>query len=352
MTKKAAKKDEKKDLLAPTEPLPEHKAQGLLFIGDPHVWSRQPGRRFDADFCSTICGKLTEACAFADEMGYLPVILGDLFEDEKDSDPRMLTMVIRALLASRKAPLVLVGNHERKQKFLTDDTALAALREARVIDTIERSGPKCVVEIDGIRVLVGGTPHDQELPKSIVEAKAQSGCAVAAWISHHDLAFEGSYPGSSEIEEIEGADILVNGHMHKTAPKVAAGRMTAFNPGNITRMSLDCRDQTPAVWIWTPKIPTELTQRPLKFQADIMDLSGTFFEAAKEAPETSAAKIEMSASVFAQLLKTRSQEDREKADDAAFLREDMLALFEEEHADDELRGAILALLDTALQAED
>lgn len=329
------------------------KAKGLLFIGDPHVSSKNVGRRLDEDFCATVCGKLDQAFAIAAERDLYPVILGDLFDDELDTKARMLTQVIRSLSASVKRPLTIVGNHEKTQFFLTDDTALAALREASVIDTLERSGFRVEVDVDGCKVLIGGSPYGQDFPESVKARRDELGADKVVWLTHHDLAFQGAYPGSRAIEEIEGVDIMVNGHMHKPTPPVRAGSMMAFNPGNITRMSVDCHDQAPAVWAWTPSNGQELEKIELRHRKDVMNLAGYVFEESKASTvEQDGAELLLQESNFSKLLRQRQDEDARQTDDAQLLKEEMDALHLDMGNDDGFRAYMLDMLDETLREAD
>lgn len=325
---------------------------GFLFIGDPHVWSKKPGRRLDDDFCMTVCSKLDEACSIASERGLLPVILGDLFEDEEDSDLRMLTLVVRALGKSDRRPLCIVGNHEKTQFFLTDDTALAMLRETKVLDTIERSGIQSVEICEGKRVGIGGTPYGQDIPEDLTEERERLGLDWLVWVTHHDLAFNGAYPGAQIIREIKGVDLLVNGHMHKTTAPVAAGNMMAFNPGNITRMSADCRNQEPSVWEWRPSLGKSLSRIPLKHVPEMFDVSGLMVEAATAVGREEARILrDMAQSRFAERLRQEQDEDHAKTDDAIRLKEEIDGLFEEMRSDDALKAWVTELLAEVLEEE-
>lgn len=325
-------------------------AKGILFIGDPHMSSRRPGRRMDENYSETVASKLEQAFAIAAERDLYPVILGDLFDDERDSQAAMLTRTIRALAGAAKRPLTIVGNHEKTQFFLTDDTALAALREARVIDTLERDGARVVVRAGGKRILIGGTPYGQDFPASVADLRAAHGADWVIWLSHHDLAFQGAYPGSSPIAEIEGADMLVNGHMHKPTPPVKAGAMVAFNPGNIVLMSVDCREQSPAVWSWEPGEGQALRRHDLRQDQDEMDLAGYVFdEAAQATVDEAKADLSIRESTFARLLKARQAEDATQTDDAQFLKEEMEALHQEMGSDDGFKAYTVDLLEESLR---
>lgn len=328
-------------------------ARGLLFIGDPHVSSKMPGRRLDANFCETVCGKLDQAFAIAAEGDLYPVILGDLFDDERDSKPAMLTRLIRSLASATMRPLTLVGNHEKTQFYLTDDTALAAIREAGLIDTLERGGARAMVLVNGSRVLVGGTPYGQEFPESVEDLRLEHRADWVVWLTHHDLAFQGAYPGSLPIPEIKGVDMLVNGHMHKTTPPVRIGAMTAFNPGNITRMSVDCREHRPAVWSWGPVDGQSLARIELRHKSDVMNLEGYVFNpaAAQSVPEARA-DLMVKESTFARLLKQRQNEDASQTEDAQFLKEEMDGLHVEMASDDDFKAYMLGMLEESIREGD
>lgn len=336
-------------MTALTPSLTQRKCDGLLFIGDPHVWSRQPGKRRDANFCATVCGKLEQAMAIATEMNLLPVILGDLFEDEDDSDPEMLTLVIRAFAKSPMRPMTIVGNHEKTQFFLTDDTALAALREARVISALDRAGIVEVLNIGGQQVGIGGSPYGQEIPHDVTEERNQKGCDWLIWLTHHDLAFDSAYPGAEEIHEVKGVDLMVNGHMHKTQKPIRHGDMVAFNPGNITRMTTDCRDHEPSVWIWKPEFGQHLEQRKLVVEKDIFNLIGQMYEPVEVDAEEAKAMELIHQSRFTQLLKERQSDDAEKTDDGAFLKEDLEGVFVDRQTSPAVRAALMSLLEETLE---
>ena len=328
-------------------------ADGLLFIGDPHVWSsKKTGRRLDSDFCLTVCNKLEQAIDIANENNLMPIILGDLLEDENDDDPFMLIRLIRIFKKSKRKPLTLIGNHEKKQNFLTDDTALALLREADVLLTLERSGLSFRINCANVSVGIGGSPYGQPIPSDITLARTESGVSVVFWLTHHDLGFLGCYPGADELPEIQGVDYLVNGHMHKPAPPVQMGQTLCFNPGNITRMSVDCRNQIPCVYSWTPQSP-QFKPIALQYQNNIFDLTGLLLNASDPTPdpEQTQAALDLFESGFARLLRQQQIDDRYQSDDATFLKEDLAALFIQEGANDILKADILGLLEKALSRQ-
>lgn len=321
-------------------------AAGLLFIGDPHLSSRRPGRRRDPDFAEVGLGKLGQALALADAMDLVPVILGDLFDRAREDDHALLARTIRMLHATRHKAWCLVGNHDRVHATLSDDTALAVLREAGAVRVMDRSGPAALLDLGGRRVGLGGTPHGQEIPRRV--ADAFDGADAVVWLTHHDLDFPASYPGAAPIFEMEGCGLVVNGHMHATeAPRRRRGTVW-WNPGNILRRSVDQIGHRPAVWSWRPDDPQSLSAHPLAFEQDVFDLTGRI--AAPIAPGLDGAHA-AGHSLFADLLKAESRSEMARTADGSVLLEDLEQLFREEDAEPEVRALLLDLLRGATERD-
>lgn len=322
---------------------------GFLFMGDPHVSSRKPHRRRDEDFTGVVCGKIAQGQRIAKTGNLLTVILGDLMDAERDCEPAMLIKLSRAL-GEWHTPLCLVGNHDVSQSRLTDDTTLALLRETRQVVTIETPGVVGLFDIGGKRVLLGATQHGLPLPESVEDERAEYEADMVVWISHHDLAFGGAYPGALPIEEIRGVDLLVNGHMHLTKPSVSVGRMVAHNPGNITRQGIDALNHEPAVWAWHPGLGQDLERRPLSVEkgGDVFDLTGKIVSAEGMSAKEARQMEDEHNSRFAQMLKSHAEGDFSKSEDAGYLKEDMEALFDDLGTSPEVRAEISGLMLEAL----
>ncbi|MHB1666165.1 metallophosphoesterase family protein [Thiomonas sp.] len=224
--------------------------QGFLFIGDPHIASTSPGRRKDADFAATVAGSLSEAFRLANRLCLQPVILGDLFHRERDSEARMLVHLFRALRLAERTPWCLVGNHDLEEHILTDRTTLAAVAETGLLQLIG-NGAFDLIDCNGVLVGLGGTPYGQAIPQSVEGLFAETP-DQAIWITHTDVRFKQAYPGALEPFAIAGCDLVVNGHMHLEQPSVQVGHTLWVNPGNITRVSVDALDYAPGVLAWTP----------------------------------------------------------------------------------------------------
>lgn len=286
---------------------------GLLFVGDPHLASKRPGTRLDENFMKTVLDKLEQSVEIALSKNLFMVILGDLFHDDSDHNPLMLTRLIQIFKRLPCAPVTIVGNHEKRQTTLTDDTFCAALREAGVLYTIEKNGFWARFKFNEDHVYLGGTPYGQTIPTEIKSFINQDYVNVASyniWITHHDLAIDAYYPGCIEPFEIDGCHMLVNGHDHTTKTPVLKGQTMYFNPGNITRMSVDKKDHVPSVWAWYAKEKRVLQQIPLKYKENIFDLTGRQIKAQVAQPTKS--EIEKNESKFLSLLQDLSQKENEQ----------------------------------------
>lgn len=248
---------------------------GILFILDPHVSSRKPGTRNDIDFTATVIDKIDQAACIANERNLVPVIPGDLFDREHDTQDLMMTLLVRALNKFQVKPFVLAGNHDLTETSLTDDTALAVLKEAGVVRVVDQNGLFLACQVksgDSVKAIaVGGTPHGMQIPDDVRYAAEDAGIQadVTGWITHEDLAFDGAYPGALEMFQIKGCPWVVNGHMHLTKEPVRKGGTLWHNPGNITRLSKDCAAHTPSVWAMDAE--GIMTQIPLRFVPDVFD---------------------------------------------------------------------------------
>lgn len=242
----------------------DHVFDGILFIGDPHVWSRKPGRRRDPSFLGTVLGKLAQAARIANERNLLAVCLGDLLHDEHDHEPAMLIGLARVLQSFNHRMVCLVGNHDKDELSLSERNALLLLGVTHQLELLDQSGFWGLARMNTPKgetlVALGGTPYGCDIPRDVRafldekdralfnSAKVGSTC----WITHEDLAFDGAYPNAIDLREIKGVDVAVNGHMHGTCLPQRHGKTSWYNPGNITRMSVDMAGHIPSVWAWSP----------------------------------------------------------------------------------------------------
>lgn len=312
---------------------------GILFIGDPHVSSRRPGRRKD-DYLSSVLGKLSEAAALCKEYRLLPVILGDLFNRNDDNDLRMLNRLVRVLQEFPTAPWVLEGNHDKEQTVLSEADALVLLASTGVVRVLDRAGVEVEVPVSGQGVCrLVAFPYGSELPDAI-ERKADWTIAV----THHDLAFGNPYPGAQPLKPIQNIDFVVNGHMHDTKKPERRGGTWWHNPGNIEPLSVDLADHVPRVWCWRPAHGTgeqALAPYELSHGTDLFDLTGIQVQAASA--EAGVAAIVPQKSEFAALLEEETSLQAQRTEDGSVFLEDLKALLAELSASEPAAALLLQL---------
>lgn len=214
----------------------------LLFVGDPHVTSHRIARRID-DYASATLDKLEQSVLLAKRLGARMVVLGDLFDRPREADISLLSRLIGVLRGLPEPALVLAGNHDMAGTFLTEDTTLAMLGRAGVIEVIDRPQHR---HFSGISLFC--VPHGCPIPSEIEQT---SGLSVM--ISHHDLAIAPNLnPHAVPPVAVAGCDLVVNGHDHTFKPPVTVGKTVYFNPGNISRVSIAQLHHRPAVFVLSP----------------------------------------------------------------------------------------------------
>lgn len=312
---------------------------GLLVIGDPHVSSRRPGRRKDPDWPAPILAKLEHCVALANERDLAPVLLGDLFERPVEPDESLKSRLIRILKGFRHRPLANVGNHDIRHTRLSDGDSLAMLAVSDVLDAVPEAGPAAHYRVEGRVLGLGATPFGQAIPTDVRGLFA--GTDAVVWLTHHDLAFGTGYPGAVPPEPITGCALAVNGHVHKRHAPLRVGETLWFNPGNITRGSIDLIDHVPAAFVLSGDL--SLAEERLPFAADVFDLTGRQV-AADPSPEA-IGRIE---SAFVSLLQAETTTDLARSDDGALIREEIEAKFSRDETPEPVRAAIRSLVEAAV----
>ncbi len=324
--------------------LEEARYRGFLFIGDPHVTSRRPGRRKDDDFAETVLSKLNQAIKIALDNNLQPIILGDLTDRARDE--KIVVSLIRALID--KNVITLLANHDKTEKNLTDNTTLAVLKEARVLSVAEtagRVGGYIFPSKEGdVKIGLYAVPYGKDIPDDIAELGGAGTQERSILMTHTDIEFDDhTYPGALIPHEIKGCELLVNGHMHLTKPKKVKGETTWFNPGNISRMSMDAKDHVPSVWGWTPDGGIERFE--LEYEKDVFDLTGYHIDAAESVPT-------LENSVFVEMLRAQDSLEIEKTDDAGVLAEEMERVLLDLKASDEVCNIVRQLRLSALESSE
>ncbi|MFE1602539.1 hypothetical protein [Methylobacterium sp. ID0610] len=310
---------------------------GLLLIGDPHIASRRPGRRKDPDWPTPVLAKLEHCVSLANAGDLAPVLLGDLFEHPVEPDESLKARLIRILKGFRHRPLANVGNHDIRHTRLSDGDSLAVLAVSDVIDVGPEAGPVAHYAVAGLRLGVGMTPFGQTIPADVRGLMPEAERVL--WLTHHDLAFGAGYPGAVPPHAIPGCDLAVNGHVHKRHAPVRHGDTLWFNPGTITRGSVDLLTHEPAAW----RLGADLVPRPepLPHRPEVFDLTGR--QVAPARPDS--APVE---SAFVSLLRAETATDLARSDDGALIREAIEAKFSRDDTPEPVRAAIRSLMEEAV----
>lgn len=323
----------------------------LMFIGDPHVWSKKPGRRRDVSYLRTVLAKLTRCAEIANQRRAWPLILGDLFEKPDDTDAEMLIELSKVLQKFERKPVTLVGNHDKNEEVLSQNNPMRLLEVTGQLMVIDQQGLWGEIDLeDGAgksrHVLIGGSPYgnvlepsllnllsleqQEHLPKTVKQVREAYRADQVVWMTHTDLAFQGAYPGSQELIETKGVDMVVNGHMHLTKTPVKVGSTTYYNPGNITRVTMEALHHVPKVWLWDPhagKTGVDATDKiierlegvelPHAKGEDIFELTGKRIQGSKMDRQEIYKFVKM----------MRNDPQSERTDDAVELRETMAQVF-------------------------
>ena len=206
---------------------------GLLAIGDPHLEGRPPGFRKD-DYPTVILDKLAWCLKYAINNRLLPVILGDLFDKPRDNPNWMLGRLIDLFHVE---VIGLYGNHDvhyhpgvDRRRFLQPvgqgGPDSAGRRRVAVAGTIGgRTGSDW-------RLIVSSANPERPSP---ARSSAVDGPPLAMWITHHDVNIPGYDEGWIKPHEIDGIDLVINGHIHRRLADVQAGKTLWVTPGNISR---------------------------------------------------------------------------------------------------------------------
>lgn len=318
----------------------------FIFVGDPHVTTRKPGRRKDVDFGSTVIGKMEQIVDIANEHDAQIVYLGDMFDRCHEEDESLKVRLMRLWRRAKYVPVGIDGNHDKGSTILSDRDSLAVLRESDRINLTTAAGPIGRFRIGGVTLGLGGSPHGQEIPSDVAGVFEDVDGVI--WITHEDLAFDGAYPGAQDLREIKGVQLVVNGHMHLTKPIRQVGETMWFNPGNITRMAVDAADHVPAVWKFDPVNGIERIE--LAYVKDIFDMTGRLVASVSpgemplaELPQTEAE------SAFVELLRAENTSEIEKTLDGSALLEEMIERFESEKTPADVRHLLLSLHRQAME---
>lgn len=328
------------------------KAEGLLFIGDPHVSSRRPSRRTDRNFGDTVLNKIAAALEIANERHLIPVFLGDFFDRPVEEDEGLKTRLLRILKTCWCQPISVLGNHDIAHADLGDGDSVAYLAESGAIRLLDENGPAGIYELGGRKIAIGSTPHGKSIPHDVSGMFNEEHEGVI-WLTHHDIAFESSYPGSLAPHEIQGCKLVINGHMHLTKKMVQAGSTAWINPGNITRMAIDAADHVPRVW--ELRGDGKITPHELPHEKAVFNFTGLLVDSISPGEynpdhEQEDAEGEPTTwrSNFVDLLVAERPEDMDRSHDGALVRETIEKKFQSDVTEGPVRTLVMELLEEAV----
>jgi UDP-2,3-diacylglucosamine pyrophosphatase LpxH len=245
-------------------------ADGFMFIGDPHLCSVKPGRRIESDDETIVVtlDKLDQCIVLANEHNCVAVILGDLFNKAKEHNNALKTGLHRILRKAKHPVWCMPGNHDLLATDVTDDTAFASVESTGLLVPLTPSNSiVSYFMFKDIPVALGCTFNNDTIPTAV------NTHYKTVWVTHHDVAFQGAYPGSLEPHSIEGVDLVVNGHMHRTQPSILRDNTWWVNPGNIYRQTIADAKHIPAAWKWTPDMQTP-ERIVLRYIEQVFDWTG------------------------------------------------------------------------------
>jgi hypothetical protein len=311
-------------------------ANGFLFVGDQHICSKPPQKRNDPDYATAILGKLEQAIRIANENDLVVLLLGDLLDKSKELEESLKTLIIRLLKKAKHTPVGNVGNHDIHGFRLADGDSLKLIAEGGTLIVPTDSGPVGEFMLSGMRVGLGLTPYGQEIPREVRSLFPEAEGVV--WLTHHDIAFNGAYPGSIVPFEIGGCGLVVNGHMHCYVPILPVGSTAWFNPGSLTRTKLDQINEEPAVWEFRPGEAEALKRHQIEFVADVFDLTGRLVPVAGSNGE----EFEVGGE-FADGLEAEMDTAAPKTADGVLLDEELTERFKREATPQAVMSAVMDL---------
>lgn len=316
-----------------------HDISGICFIGDPHITTRRPARRLDENFSKTALNKFKQAIQFCNKNDFCPVILGDLFDCSREANPRtgtrLLSDLCKILKTSHLTPIAIPGNHDMHDTTVTPDTYLAVLEATGLVEILDVAAVKRFILPDNQIIALYGVPYGVDLPANM-DGFRQDDDDQMILITHHDLGFY-TYPGTISLQEIQGADHVVNGHIHLWQDPQKHGSTTFHNPGTILRKKIVEKDHKPSLLTYDG----QWTRYFLNHESPdtIFDLSGRQVEAEAKEVET----ID-DFSAFAEALKESQLNDNAKSEDAGFLKETLDTYFKEKEITPNVQNVIWGLL--------
>ncbi|MDE2343676.1 MAG: hypothetical protein KGL63_09865 [Betaproteobacteria bacterium] len=224
---------------------------GFLNIGDQHLaWDdKRPSRRAEG-YWRHVMVKINHSIEIANERRLIPLFLGDLFHVATGNEDTLKSVLLGILARSWAKPVFNVGNHDKKGEKLSAADSLSVIAKSDRALVMVNPGLAGVYDVNGVLVAVGASPYGAPIPHSVEGVGGDVGFRI--WMTHHDMAFAGSYPGSIEPHPIKGCDVVLNGHMHLYRDPARYGGTIWCNFGSIARTSIDAINETPSAFEVVP----------------------------------------------------------------------------------------------------
>lgn len=248
---------------------------GLMFIGDPHLESRQHGFRKD-DFPHVALKKFAWCLDFARQNDMQPFLLGDLFQFPRENPNWLMTEIIQLL--DQPLPAI-YGNHDVRENQLKKDDSIKILYASGCLIPVTLDRPWRGY-IGDEQVVVGGVDwgQDRYLKKlnSDSFAKDSFDPTLSICMTHHDILIPGYEEGGNiRPRSIDGIDIVMNGHIHRRLEPVIKESTHWITAGNILRQKRSdlSRSHIPAVPCVVPASSTMCQSK-----GDVHDGSSNIFD--------------------------------------------------------------------------
>jgi DNA repair exonuclease SbcCD nuclease subunit len=228
------------------------KVNGFLNIGDQHLSHVPPGYR-KPGYAGQVLRKINAAIEICNKNNLVPLFLGDMFNSPIESSEAIKTVLQEILSKSKIKPLINTGNHDIKGKILSKSDTLSVIAaggHATVVSKLTMPGEEFLFNVNGKIVAVGMSPYGTDIPDDL--SHFDNNADMWIWMTHHDLAFEGAYPGSTEPFPIKKCNLVLNGHMHGYRDPIEYGNTVWCNFGAIARTSRDLIGEIPSVFEITP----------------------------------------------------------------------------------------------------
>lgn len=319
---------------------------GLLFVGDTHLSSRKPGRRLDG-YSDQVLKKIRFAAATSREQNLFAIQVGDLFHRPRENDLELLNDTTDACREFGHTLPVLGGSHDHSEDNFTARDAATMVAKTHAITLISNPGLFAKFRIEGRIVGLWAAPHGVPLPDSLPDA----GTDINILVTHHDLDFNGPYPGCHNLKEIENCHMLVNGHMHTPTPMVIKGQTVCHNPGSLTRVAISERKHTPVVSAWAPSMGASLEKIAVPFEPNVFDLQGYEAWAADDKTLKASMAPSLKLSNFAEKWRQRSALGANRTDDGSVVAKQLEMYYEVNGTSENAKRYISSLLQTILDRQ-